>query len=199
MNDFEWDVLQKKRIARSAKNKVGRKSGCKLSTDHMTRKEWEKMNGECITVNLNAPISWEAWKALPKRMQEEYYNNLADTYGVGREQIAQMMGCSAEAVRLYAKQNGLDLRIRKRGERVTPTNMFRWHAFCKTKITPAEAQEVIDDIVNGSLEAMGELHPAGGLTGYTLTFAPYTEWAEVMQTVQNLPLPEGATIRVVVE
>lgn len=197
MTAFEWDCIQKKRIARGAKNKVGRRSGCDLPHDNMTRKEWEKMNGEVITVNLNEPITWETWKALPKRMQEEYYNHLADTYGVGREQIAKMMGCSSEAVRLYAQKNGLDLRARKRGERVPPEKMFRWRVFCAT--TEDAAQAVIDEVVNGSLAAMNDLLPAGGLNGFTLTFAPHTEWAEVMQIVQNLPLPDGATIRVVVE
>lgn len=48
MNDFEFDCLQKKRLAQQAKyRKRGSKSKkCPMSTDHMTKKQWIEKDGE---------------------------------------------------------------------------------------------------------------------------------------------------------
>lgn len=42
MNDFDYEVLQKKRLARQAFHKKGESKSrkCPMSTDRMTRKQW---------------------------------------------------------------------------------------------------------------------------------------------------------------
>ena len=74
LNDFDYDVMQKKRIASNARRRVcGSKSKfCGLPSDHMTHAQWKKHNGEVKTVNLNQPMSWQAFKDVPNDLQKEY-------------------------------------------------------------------------------------------------------------------------------
>lgn len=55
MNDFDYDCLQKKRLARQARyRKCGSKSRkCPLPTDNMTQEEWKERCGEVLTIKLN--------------------------------------------------------------------------------------------------------------------------------------------------
>ena len=78
MNDFEFDCMQKKRLAHQAKyRKRGSKSKkCPMSTDHMTAKQWKERCGKIVTVKMDSPVSWASFKELSKSTQEEYIKNL---------------------------------------------------------------------------------------------------------------------------
>ena len=84
MTDFEYDILQKKRLAHMAQyRKRGSKSRkCSLSTDHMTEKQWKERNGKVYTCNLNAPMSWEDFRALSGTTQKAYIQHLINGLGV---------------------------------------------------------------------------------------------------------------------
>lgn len=78
MNDFDYDVRQKKALARNA---IYRKNGCKskkctLPSDKLSKAEWKKRNGEIMTYDFGKPISWKDWKAMPDDLQVEYFNGL---------------------------------------------------------------------------------------------------------------------------
>ena len=78
VNDFDYDCLQKKRLAQQAKyRKRGSKSKkCTMSTDYMTQKQWKERNGAVVEANFNQPISWDTFKELSKSTQEEYLRHL---------------------------------------------------------------------------------------------------------------------------
>lgn len=78
MNDFEYDVKQKKALARNAIHRKGgsRSKRCTLSTDHMTKAEWKRRNGEIMSYDMSKPLSWKEWKSMPDDLQVEYYNNI---------------------------------------------------------------------------------------------------------------------------
>lgn len=113
MTDFDYDCLQKKRLAHMA---IHRKNGsksrqCRLATDHMTPKQWKERNGAIVSINLNEPTSWENFKALSKASQEEYLRSLSDTYGANSANLAEMFGVGAPVVRRYIQAAGLDIRF----------------------------------------------------------------------------------------
>lgn len=64
MNDFEYEIMQMKRLARQAQyRKRGSKSKkCPMSTDRMTRRQWEKRCGEVVKYQLGIPIAWKEFK-----------------------------------------------------------------------------------------------------------------------------------------
>jgi hypothetical protein len=110
VNDFDYDNLQKKRLARNAfarKGTRGRK-GCRLPHENLTKKELEKMNGEVYSVNMNAPISWKSFKALTPNLQEDYLNHLTETHGVGICTIGKdMFGLSVKGLNGYVVKHNL--------------------------------------------------------------------------------------------
>lgn len=111
MNDAEYiykqDVKEKAVTARSARNYKGSRSGrCKLSTDNMTRKEWETMNGPIVSMNPSEPISWERFRALPRNMQREYIKYILDRYTVGPYALARMLGISGARCSAYIHELG---------------------------------------------------------------------------------------------
>lgn len=94
MNDFEFDIMQKKNIAHSArKQKIGTRSKkCSLPSDRLTNKQWKERNGEVMSYNLSKPIEWGEFKALPNEIQEEYLVGLQKKYSVTATDIAKMFG-----------------------------------------------------------------------------------------------------------
>ena len=114
MTDFEYDCLQKKRLARMAQyRKRGSKSKkCSLSTDHMTEKQWKERNGKVYTCNLNAPMSWEDFRALSGTTQKAYIQHLIASYNVNAASLGQMFGVNPASVRRFIGQNGLGISFR---------------------------------------------------------------------------------------
>lgn len=52
MNDFDYDIVQKKRVARGAFAHVNRKRGkCRLPSDYLTAAQKREMNGKMKTYN----------------------------------------------------------------------------------------------------------------------------------------------------
>lgn len=112
MNDAEYiykqDVREKAITARSS-HKYGssRRRKPRMSTDSMTRKEWEKMNGPVSTVQLNEPITWEAFCELPKNLQQEYVKHILAHYSVGPYALARMFGVSGAYCGTYMHSLGI--------------------------------------------------------------------------------------------
>lgn len=92
MHDFDWDVVQKKRIANSARRmKNGSKSKmCSLPSDHMTPAEWRRRNGPVSTYKLDAPMSWYDFNQMPDDLKVKYIKNLRELYKANDRMFAEM-------------------------------------------------------------------------------------------------------------
>lgn len=91
MKDFDYEVMQKKRIAYSAKHKKGTKSKkCSLSTDKMTKKQWLERCGSIVSVNLNQPITWQEFKNLSTASKEAYVDGIIEKFGANKSAFARM-------------------------------------------------------------------------------------------------------------
>lgn len=92
MTDFDYDVMQKKRIASGDRHrKRGSKSKyCGLPSDHMTQAQWKKRNGEVKVMNLNEPMPWKAFKAMPEDLQKEYVQKVDDRFHCTMSDFARM-------------------------------------------------------------------------------------------------------------
>ena len=109
MNDFEFDCLQKKRLAQQAKyRKRGSKSKkCPMSTDHMTKKQWIERCGKIVTLKMDSPVSWASFKELSKQTQEEYLKNLMEKYHINASSLAEMFHITPITVRRHIATQGL--------------------------------------------------------------------------------------------
>ena len=109
MNDFEFDCLQKKRLAQQAKyRKRGSKSKkCPMSTDHMTKKQWIERCGKIVTIKMDSPVSWASFKELSKQTQEESLKNLMEKYHINASSLAEMFHITPITVRRHIATQGL--------------------------------------------------------------------------------------------
>lgn len=133
MHDFDYDAMQKKRIARGAAHmKRGSKSKkCSLPSDGMTAAQLRRLSGPVSTYKLDEPMKWESFKAMPKDLQKQYIVRLQETYQANDGMLAQMLGVSVPTsskcrTNLSIKSLG-KVRI---GRKEAEIRDAKWAAFC---------------------------------------------------------------------
>lgn len=106
MNDFDFDNLQKKRIAANARHKKGgsKSKRCTLPSDYLTPAQIRKLSGETMTYQTKKPITWDEFKRYPCDMQKIYLQHYAETHSCTMTMMAKMFGCSAENVMNYIRR-----------------------------------------------------------------------------------------------
>lgn len=171
MTDFEYDCLQKKRLAHQASHKKnGSKSRrCSLSTDHMTEKQWKERNGKVVSVSFDRPTSWDNFKELSKVTQKEYLQNLAATYGANATNIAEMLGVDVRKLRRYIESSGLGVRFRV-GHSMNREQRAVWEVFLRG----ADAPQPFFHKAEGSRnEVPPELHIDSSMRmdGFSMSFS----------------------------
>lgn len=107
--DFLSDSAEKKRIARGAHNRVTKGGRARFSTDYMTAKEIKAMNGAINEYNLNKPMEWKTFKAMPDDLKIQYIKSLRETYGANDTQIAKMFGVSGWTISALNAELGISL------------------------------------------------------------------------------------------
>ena len=131
MTDFDYDAMQKKRIASGAYHRKNgsRSKGCRLPHENLTKKEREALNGEVFTINTLEKVSWERFKTLPATLQTEYLQHLMNNFGVGLMNIsADLFGLSKSTLSGYVNSRGLKLTTRTGGHasRAAKASWYRW-------------------------------------------------------------------------
>lgn len=166
MTDFDYEVMQKKRIARGAAHmKRGSKSKkCSLPSDHMTPAEWKRRNGPVSTYKLDAPMSWDEFRAMPEDLQCKYLNNLFELYGATAEMMAEMFGVT----RLTVNRRRADLGIApgkhtgKLSNKAKAERAAKWTAFCNgvvgggDSVTEPESCEEVQETPAEAVEEVKE-------------------------------------------
>ena len=90
MNDFDYDVLQKKRIARNAKyqKKGSRSKGCRLPDDYLSRAEKAKLSETKVSIKLRSPITLEEFTACSTPLKREWLEWVRDEFNAGGATIS---------------------------------------------------------------------------------------------------------------
>lgn len=137
MNDFEYDAMQKKRIARGDYNRKRQSKKCTLPSDYLTPGELNRRNGEVRQYNLSAPMSFAAFRSMPEDLQAEYLRKLRARFGVSDRHIAAMMGVSHPTIVKCRARLGVTIPA---GTRLVPTTAQRsaWLEWIGVSETPKE-------------------------------------------------------------
>lgn len=140
MNDFDFDVKEKKNLARGAYHrKRGSKSKkCTLPSDLLTAAQKRALNGPVSSVKLGEPILWPELKRLDTSLRKEYLNNLLDTYHVSATDLGRMLGVSD--VTVYKELKALGLKASGRPGKKTKAQSEMWAAFCKGVVGGSHTQ-----------------------------------------------------------
>ena len=153
MNDFDYDVLQKKRIAAGARHmkRGSRSKRCSLPSDNLTPAQLKRRNGPVSTYKLDAPMRWDDFKAMPVDLQKQYLTNLVETYGATNEMLGDMFYVHPTHVGTVKKALGVVSHNPHRliGEKKAIRDQM-WAAFCNgvvgggdaVKETPREPEKL---------------------------------------------------------
>lgn len=145
MNDFDFDVMQKKRIANNAaRMKRGSKSKkCSLPSDHLTPAQWKRRNGPVSTYSLNQPMDWETFKSLPTDIQQSYIDILQSRFNVPTATISkELFGKTGPAMKALVEKNGLKY-IRMKGRNMTSEEREAWEHW----LNPEKCEESHENVM----------------------------------------------------
>lgn len=128
MNDFDYDVMQKKRIASGDRHrKRGSKSKyCGLPSDHLTQAQWKKKNGKVKVMKLSEPMSWEQFKAMPSDLQKEYVQKLAFQFHCRKADLCELFGVNVPTISRKMREIGIDPALFPKGRRVKDEDLYRF-------------------------------------------------------------------------
>ena len=153
MNDFDYDVLQKKRIAAGARHmrRGSRSKRCFLPSDNLTPAQLKRRNGPVSTYKLDEPMRWDEFKEMPVDLQKKYLTYLVETYGATNEMLGDMFYVHPTYVGAMKKALGVVSHNPHRvlGEKKAIRDQM-WAAFCNgvvgggdaVKETPREPEKV---------------------------------------------------------
>lgn len=178
MNDFDYDVMIKKRIANSARNrKRGSKSKkCPMSTDHMTHKQWLERCGKTVTYNFSKPMAWQDFCDLPIHIQKEYLLNLIKVYSTTASDLAKMFGITAQTVTKHCGNEEIGIKFSP-GKRMSKDSRAAFEIFCQGN-NPVQEEEEETVVVKKECEAepvqKQEVFPIDNSVPATMSMAEFT-------------------------
>ena len=142
MNDFDYDVLQKKRTAAGARHmkRGSRSKRCSLPSDNLTPAQLKRRNGPVSTYKLDAPMRWDDFKAMPVDLQKQYLTYLVETYGATNEMLGDMFYVHPTYVGAVKKALGVVSHNPHRliGEKKAIRDQM-WAAFCNGVVGGGDA------------------------------------------------------------
>lgn len=142
MNDFDYDVLQKKRTAAGARHmkRGSRSKRCSLPSDNLTPAQLKRRNGPVSTYKLDEPMRWDDFKAMPVDLQKQYLTNLVETYGATNEMLGDMFYVHPTHVGTVKKALGVVSHNPHRliGEKKAIRDQM-WAAFCNGVVGGGDA------------------------------------------------------------
>ena len=220
MNDFDYDALQKKRIASGARHmkRGSRSKRCSLPSDHLTPAQLKRRNGPVSTYKRDAPMRWDDFKAMPVDLQKQYLTNLVEAYGATNEMLGDMFYVHPTHVGAVKKALGVVSHNPHRliGEKKTIRDQM-WAAFCNgvvgggdaVKETPKEPKKVetlpvrcpdeLEEVAltSADTEAPTETEPAVvkipmlDMTELSATFNGWFTPEAFLGWITKLPIPEA--------
>lgn len=194
MNDFEYDVMQRRRLARQARYRRTHtgKSGCNLSSDRLTQKQWKERCGEVFVCNLNKPMNWSDFKTLSRDTQTEYILTLSEKYGANVTNLAKMFGISPVTLRRFLDSNGINIKF-KVGHSMTNAQRSVWDQFCSgdsAKQTDMPEEDAQDDVRLGDVTIVQPVHSSKDakmrMTSFTVHFGGEIDPMAIANTVKSM-------------
>lgn len=126
---FRQDVREKSITGRSAhrqRTHCGRGGRVRFPSDNLTKKEREKLNGECKTYRLNSPMKWAEFKAMPDEHKISYIKLLRQKFNVSDRQIGTMLGISQACISKEVRRLGISGAPRPKGTKWDEVGWSVW-------------------------------------------------------------------------
>ena len=208
MNEFDFDVMQKKQLNASARKRVcGSKSRrCDLPSDHLTPAQLKAKSGPVVQYNLNGKMDYTTFKAMPHDLQQEYLSGLQERFNVGVATIdRELFGGKSNSLSWYMSAHDLKVRPGIRGRKMRPQEREVWERWLNGGEMPASAaqedavQEIVPtkDVDTPPAEAPQEkLQNEAQVVSFevselTATFTGEFDAIKFLDWLSRLPMPGG--------
>ena len=153
MNDFDYDCMQKKRIAMGAFAHINRRrGGCSLPSDALTEKQRKEKNGEVKSYNITRPMPWHEFKAMPEDLKREFFRNM-QSFGGTAKWLAEEMGACDATIRREAELVGAPFRRGGRNAEMWQRKIMEWANADAVVVHTADAQVEGGHIISDALKA----------------------------------------------
>ena len=187
MTDFDYDCLQKKRIARSSKNHVNARRGkCKLPHEYMSRKELKALNGEVKTYDLGRPMDLTTFRGLPEDLKKQYIEDLQERFHANDRMLGSMLGCSAVFMGRTRKSLGVKSLGTGAQGRPSGEQLAAWQQW----ITPEFEEPENEDVITDDNSAAVVPHATASVTNFRVSFGSVHSWEELYALCKGFPFPE---------
>lgn len=151
MHDFDYDAMQKKRIARGASHMKRGSKKCTLPSDYLTAAQKRRLNGPVSTYKLDEPMNWESFKAMPEDLQKKYILNLQETYQANNDMLGKMFGVTGVSVCRMRHALGVSAMGQSKMTRdEVAVRDAKWDAFCNGVVggKPGEPKKIENNEVD---------------------------------------------------
>ncbi len=128
---FISDVKEKNSTARSARHTrthCGKGGRVRLPSDNLSKKELQKMNGECKSYRLNDPMGWKEFKSMPDDLKITYIKLLRQKFNVPFQEIGKMLGVSQKTISCEIVRLGISegKAVRGRSKKWDKEGFYAW-------------------------------------------------------------------------
>ena len=204
MNDFDYDCLQKKRIAKCAKNHVNARRGrCKLPYEYLSAKERKALNGEVKTYNLRVPLTIAQFTDLPRDLKQEYLTWLQQTFHANDTMLAELWNTSTWSAGVYRKEAGVASLGRGRKSFPTQEQREAWNAWLHEEEQPeTPVEEPVKDVepaIYHPLVSATDINVPATVGGFRVQLNNVHSWEELYALIKQFPFPERRAAWVSVE
>lgn len=106
---FHQDVREKTITGRSARHMrthCGRRGPVRLPSDTLTKRQRERLNGECRVYRLGQSMDWGSYLQMPRELRITYLKRLRQT--LQSREIAERMGAAEEELARELEALGLE-------------------------------------------------------------------------------------------
>ena len=184
MTDFDYEVLQRKRLAKQSRYvKRGSKSKkCTLPSDSLTAAQLKKRNGEVMSFNLNAPMEWREFKSMPADLQAEYIAGMHKRFGVNATNLAEMFGVTGETVRFFCRE-GLGIQFH-RGNFMSKEQRDRWEDFLTAPESPEPEIETVAE--TATVEPAPEVSDPTHIDNFIVEFSGMISPESIYNTLRSM-------------
>ena len=198
MNDFDYDVKQKKAIAQNARYKKHNKKGCTLPSDNLTEAQKRKLNGEVKTMEMGKPVTWEQLNSWPTDIQREYLVNIREGYRATDDMLGAMLGVSDVAV--FHKRRSLwggwtSLKGMSKKDKEARDSLWEEFLYGKKAEEPKTEPKPKEKNVE-ELPTVVEKRKVSVVREINLVLTEARTWDDIMSVLKGYPIPDGCVVSV---
>lgn len=169
---FRADSRDKAITARSAKSKKTKGGRVRLPSDNLSKKELQKMNGECKSYRLNDPMTRKEFQSMPDDLKAVYIKAIRNKYGVPDLYLGKALGFSQQGFAHIIKRLGLGMgKTSGKGKWDKDGFYAWWHGVDKLPVPVAEEEpSAVEEPATDSGFEIPDLQEAEWVTADDLTF-----------------------------